>query len=261
MHDQARSGDGATIRWTTQGSGPPLVLVPGGLGGENAFAPLVDLLSVRLRCVTMGRRGKGFSDDGPSYSFEREYEDVAAVLDAVGPPRLVFGQSSGAICALGAALSSRVDKLVLVEPPLPLAGPVIDPDQLTAVQGALEQEGAEAALVIAMRYAIQMEPTAIERRRAGPGWQGEVSRGPAWLRELPEINRLPADVERYRAITAPTLLVYGTATQDHHRRAVEALGDAMPHARVAAFAGYGHDVANAAAVEVAAAVLEFLGDA
>jgi len=258
MRDQTRSTDGTTIRWSVLGTGPPLVLVPGGLGGENAFAPLVNLLSERLCCVTMGRRGKGFSGDGPAYSFEREYEDVAAVLDVVGPPRFVFGQSSGAICALGAALLTQVDRLVLVEPPLPLAGPVISADQLAAVQDALERDGSEAALLIALRDAIQMDPAAIERRRAGSGWQGEVERAPAWLRELPEINRLPADVERYRAITAPTLLIYGTATQEHHRRAVEALGNAMPHARVAAFEGFGHDVANAAADQVAAAVLDLL---
>lgn len=114
-------------------------------------------------------------------------------------------------------------------------------------------------MLIAFRHALKLEPRAIEAWRAHADWPNVLRRGVAWLRELDEINRLPADVERYRAIHAPTLLIYGTATQPRRRRAVEALGEAIPNAEVAAFDGYGHDVANAAAVEVAATVLDFLG--
>ncbi len=246
------------MRWRAQGSGQPLVLVPGGLGGEDAFSPLVTYLSDGLRCVTMGRRGKGFSDDAPAYSYEREYEDVAAVLDAVGPPRLLFGHSSGGICVLGAALLTSVDKLVVVEPPLPLGGPVIEPEHESAALTALARGEVEEGVLIGLRHGIRMAPEAIEARRARPGWPDEVRRGPAWLREFAEINRLPPGVERYRRIDAPTLLVYGTATQDHHRRAVEALAGALPNAEVAAFTGYGHDVPNASAAHVARVVLDFV---
>jgi hypothetical protein len=151
----------------------------------------------------MSRRGKGFSDDASAYSYEREYGDVAAVLDAVGPPRLVFGHSSGAICALGAALLTTVDALVLVEPPLPLDGPVMAAEPLAALQAALARGEVEAALQIGRAHGIKMTPAQIEARRARPGWPEELRRGAAWLREFPEINRLPPDAERYRAIAAP----------------------------------------------------------
>ncbi len=260
MHEETRSTDGTIIRWLAAGSGPPLVLVPGGLGGEHAFDPLVAELSHSLTCITMGRRGKGFSDDAPGYSYEREYEDVAAVLDAVGPPRFVLGHSSGAICALGAAMISSVDRLILVEPPLPLTGPMMAAQPLSDLQAALARGEIEEAVEIGLAHGIKMTPEAIEARYARPGWSDELSRGPAWLREFPEINRLPPDTERYGAITAPALLVYGTATQDHHREAVEALGERLPAGEVAAFEGYGHDVPNAAARDVAARVLAFLLD-
>jgi len=177
MRGEVRSTDGITVRWLAAGRGRPLVLVPGGLGGEHAFDPLVAHLSERLCCITIGRRGKGFSDDAPVYSYAREYEDVAAVLDAVGPPRFVFAHSSGAICALGAALISRVDKLVLVEPPLPLDGPAIDPEHHSAVQAALERGEAETAVLIALRHALKLEPAAIQARRARNDWPNELRRG------------------------------------------------------------------------------------
>jgi pimeloyl-ACP methyl ester carboxylesterase len=255
---EVRSADGTTIRWVEKGSGPPLVLVPGGLGGEDAFAPLVAHLSKELRCITMGRRGKGYSDDAPGYSYEREFEDISAVLDVVGPPRLVFGHSSGAICALGAALSGGIDGLIVVEPPLPLDGPMLAPEHLAAVQAALAEGDVEDGVLLGLRFGIKMGPEAIEARRARSEWPAELGRGAAWLREFPEINGLPPDVDRYREIETPALLVYGTETQAHHRRAIEALDEAMPNAKVVAFEGYGHDVPNAAAADVAAAVLDFL---
>src|SRR5436190_8338831 len=152
MRGEVKSADGITIRWLAAGEGPPLVLVPGGLGDEHAFDPLVARLAGQLRCITMGRRGKGFSDDAPGYSFEHEYKDIGAVLDAVGPPRFLFGHSSGAICALGTALSSSVEKLVVVEPPLALEEPGIAPEHRAEVQDALERGEREAAVLLALRH-------------------------------------------------------------------------------------------------------------
>jgi pimeloyl-ACP methyl ester carboxylesterase len=258
MRSEIKAADGTRIRWLADGEGPPLVLVPGGLGDEHAFDPLVAWLSRRVRCITIGRRGKGFSRDAPAYSYDHEYHDVAAVVDAVGPPRFLLGHSSGAICALGATLISTVDKLVLVEPPLPLDEPGIDPEHHSAVQAALKDGEAEAAVLVALRHALKLEPAAIEALRSRDDWPEVLRRGVTWLRELAEINQLPADVERYRVIDAPTLLIYGTATQRRRRNAVEALGEAMPNAEVIGFTGYGHDVANAAAEDVASAVLAFL---
>jgi pimeloyl-ACP methyl ester carboxylesterase len=258
MRTEIKSADGIRIRWLAAGEGPPLVLVPGGLGDEHAFDPLVARLSRRARCITIGRRGKGFSDDASAYSYDREYHDVAAVVDAVGPPRFLLGHSSGAICALGATLISRVDKLVLVEPPLPLDEPGIDPEHHSAVNAALKDGDAETAVLLAIRHALKLEPAAIEGLRSRDDWPEVLRRGVPWLRELAEINQLPTDVERYRVIDAPTLLIYRTATQHRRRRAVEALGEAMPNAEVIGFTGYGHDVANAAAEDVASAVLAFL---
>jgi pimeloyl-ACP methyl ester carboxylesterase len=260
MHGETRSADGTTIRWVAAGEGPPFVLVPGGLGDEHAFGPLVARLARRLRCITIGRRGKGFSGDAPEYSYEREYEDVVAVLDAVGPPRMLFGHSSGAICALGAALTTEVEKLIIVEPPLPLEEPGIAPEHHSAVRAALNRGEAEEAVLLALRHALRLDPVAVDALHSRNDWPSLLQRGIAWLRELDEINGLPADVERYRAIGAPTLLIYGTATQPRRRAAVETLAEALPNAKLTGFAGHGHDVANTASEEVASAVAAFLED-
>jgi pimeloyl-ACP methyl ester carboxylesterase len=153
---------------------------------------------------------------------------------------------------------STMDKLVVVEPPLPLEEPGITHEHHSAVRAALERGEEEAAVLLALRHALRLEPQAIDALRARTDWPGLLRRGLAWLRELDEINQLPTDVERYRAIETPTLLIYGTATQPRRRAAVEALGGAMPNAQVIAVTGHGHDVANTAAEDVASAVVGFL---
>jgi pimeloyl-ACP methyl ester carboxylesterase len=194
MRDEIKSADGITIRWLAVGEGAPLVSVPGGLGDEHAFGPLVAHLSGRLQCVTIGRRGKGLSDDAPDYSYDREYEDVAAVLDAVGPPYFPFGHSSGAVCALGGALISNVDKLVIVEPPLPLDEPGIDPKHHSAVRAALKRGEEETALLLALRHALRLEPAPWNRANAT-----EPERTPnlaILATPRPGARRLPSQVHR-----------------------------------------------------------------
>jgi pimeloyl-ACP methyl ester carboxylesterase len=68
----------------------------------------------------MDRRGRGGSGDAQTYALEREWEDIAAVVDAIGDSVEVVAHSFGATCALEACrLTRHVRRLVLYEPPLP----------------------------------------------------------------------------------------------------------------------------------------------
>ncbi|MDH3464178.1 MAG: alpha/beta fold hydrolase, partial [Acidimicrobiia bacterium] len=50
--------------------------------------------------LAMDRRGRGGSSDAPQYDIQREAEDVAALVEAVGEPASVLAHSYGAVCAL-----------------------------------------------------------------------------------------------------------------------------------------------------------------
>jgi pimeloyl-ACP methyl ester carboxylesterase len=257
MPNQVLSSDGTVIRWLSTGSGPSLVLVHGGTGHPSNLAPLATHLASAVTCVAIGRRGYGFSDDGADYSFEREYDDIRAVLDEVGPPRWLWGSSSGAIVALGAALVTDVEKLIVVEPPLPVDGSLFG-EHLAAMEAAVGRGDLETALVTGLREGVKFPPAGIEARRAQPGWSDLVSRTPAWVRESGCIEKLPPDLERYRAISADTLLRWGTETQTHHQRAIEELERVLPISRTFAIEGHGHMSSFTAPAESAAAILEFL---
>ena len=65
----------------------------------------------------MDRRGFGDSGDAPDYALEREFEDVAAVVEALDGPALLFGHSFGTMCALEAGiLTKKLAGLILYEP-------------------------------------------------------------------------------------------------------------------------------------------------
>ena len=101
------SADGTEIGLLTAGTGPALLLVHGGMGRLERWAPLWGLLTEHWQVTAMDRRGRGSSGDTGQYRLEKEYDDVAAVAtslaDGSGRQADVFAHSYGALCTLGAA--------------------------------------------------------------------------------------------------------------------------------------------------------------
>jgi pimeloyl-ACP methyl ester carboxylesterase len=96
------SKDGTSIASWQSGSGPPLVLVHGTTRDHYAWDQVLPALSQQFTVYAVDRRGRGASEDGPIYTIEREFEDIAAVVDSFSPVNLL-GHSYGGICSLEAA--------------------------------------------------------------------------------------------------------------------------------------------------------------
>ena len=125
---EVRSADGTSIAVWVDGEGPPLLVVHGALNDHTTDLPFVAELRDRLTTFALDRRGRGASGDAAAYAIEREFEDIAAVVDAVaartGQPVAVWGHSYGADCSMGAAtLTDNISHLVLYEPGLGFDGP------------------------------------------------------------------------------------------------------------------------------------------
>ena len=117
-----RGAGGVVLGVLSAGIGPPLLLVHGGVGQIEGWAPVWDLLKSNRRVIAMDRRGRGSSGDAGSYRIEDEYEDVFAVASAlaeeVNGPIDVFGHSFGGTCALGAAArGAPFGRIAVYEPP------------------------------------------------------------------------------------------------------------------------------------------------
>ncbi len=119
-----RAIDGTAIGCTPFGSGSPLILVHGASVDSTFWLPVVPALANAHRVLSMDRRGRGDSGDHPEYEIEKEFSDLAGLIDSIGEPVDVVGHSFGALCALEAALLTRnVRRIVAYEPPLPGALP------------------------------------------------------------------------------------------------------------------------------------------
>lgn len=113
------SRDGTAIGYRTIGSGPPLILLHGGMQAAQNFTSLAIELSDSFTVHVPDRRGRGLSGPyGDGYNLNKECEDIAALLRSTSA-KSVFGLSSGAIVALQSALNlSSIQKIALYEPPL-----------------------------------------------------------------------------------------------------------------------------------------------
>src|SRR5690349_20089660 len=99
----------------SEGDGPPVVFLHGGLGDSRLWAPVIERLRDTFRCIAFDFRFYGRSEaDEVEW---RHDDDVVAVLDALGVERAaVVGLSMGGRVALETALRhpERVDAVVHV---------------------------------------------------------------------------------------------------------------------------------------------------
>jgi pimeloyl-ACP methyl ester carboxylesterase len=108
--------DGARIWYSAHGSGPPVILLHGGLGnGGNWGYQVPFLVESGRRVILIDSRGHGRSTrDSRPYTYELMASDVLAVMDTLQVARAsVVGWSDGACIALILAMRarSRIDRV------------------------------------------------------------------------------------------------------------------------------------------------------
>ncbi|UOZ04373.1 alpha/beta fold hydrolase [Amycolatopsis sp. WQ 127309] len=115
---------GARITYDVTGSGPVLLLIPGGPADATGFAPIRPLLAEDHTVVTFDPRGISRSplDGEPGDHTLREHaDDVHRLLAEIGDgPAEVFANSGGAITMLNHVVRhpGQVRTVVLHEPPV-----------------------------------------------------------------------------------------------------------------------------------------------
>lgn len=260
---RAISRDGAEIAYWASGEGPPLVVVHGAPADHTRWRPLLPFLEQHVTVHTIDRRGRGASTDGPEYDIAREYEDVAAVVDAVaeasGSPVDVYGHSFGGFVAFGAAtLTSNLHKLVLYEGwPVPdpsvFALPAEMEERMDALLAKDDREG-----LLEIVWGAELSKEDFESLRALPSWPGRVAAAHTLPREFRACAKAQLDPAQAVQIKVPTLLLTGEESTDHAKPAIDAVAAALPDARIVVIEGQQH-VADVMVPEVFAGhVLAFV---
>ena len=151
MTDVVRSADGTRIAYQRLGSGPPVLVVHGGLGTSAGWGPVAHRLARHHEVVLFDRRGRGLSGDGDApHRLEREVEDVQALLQLTGPETALVGHSFGGAVAAEVTLRQAVPKLALYEPAIGLSG-TIPAAEIERMERLIAEGQLDAALDIGVR--------------------------------------------------------------------------------------------------------------
>jgi pimeloyl-ACP methyl ester carboxylesterase len=213
------SRDGSRIAFARSGTGPPLVFVHGGWDDHTAWRQVLPVLAQQFTVYAMDRRGCGQSEPyRDDYDVERDFEDVAAVVDMIGEPAHLVGHSIGGFCALhGALLTPSVRRLVIYEPPL--GGPELAPpavlDRIELLVASGDRDG--AALVF-IHEVVGVPGSEVEHQRASPTWSLRMDGVHAVPTGLRAFGRFQFDADRLRTLDVPTLVLVGSETTAYHEK-------------------------------------------
>lgn len=254
--EHVTSSDGTRIGYRRSGQGPPLVLIHGATGAHWSFRYLVPAIVDRFTVYAVDRRGRGESGDSAEYAIEREFEDVAAVVDSIREPACVFGHSYGATVALGAALAARnLRKLVLYEASPGIA--VVANEDVEQIEELVARDEREEALVYALRL-FGLTPEEVEQIRASSTWSARVAAAHTVAREIRAEEAYLVDRERFRDLAVPALLLLGAESPDWAREGTERIRAALPGTRILVLRGQGHAAIMTAPALVADELARFL---
>lgn len=265
------SFDGTAISCRRIGSGPPVVMVHGSGGGLHSWQPVAERLADRFELWSPARRGYQPSGSGPSPKrFADEVEDVRALIDRIGRPVHLVGMSYGATVALHAAAAGLpVRSLVLWEPPLYAAGvelaPVLTRFEELAASG--DRRGADrllaekvarvpGPLLDLMDASRPAEPADDEPADDAP--DDAPDDVPGWCRDLESMAADTVDLERWSAVTVPTLLMRGSDTWQPMPETLDRLAAALPQVTLVVFPGQMHFAPSVVPQAVAAEIARFL---
>jgi pimeloyl-ACP methyl ester carboxylesterase len=237
------SADGTELAARCTGHGSPIVLVHGAVGDSDTFALIEGQLAERHSVWVYSRRGRGGSGDGPDYSYQREVEDVLAVLTAAGARAHLFGHSGGAVYALLAAKrGASLRSLVLYELPLidRLDASFID-GLIDEMETALDAGHPDRALELFLPLAGIVDEEVRALQTLEPVW----ARMRAGVRLVPREMRsalrdAPNWLVRLDPPNVPTLYLYGEETDASMFPRPHEVPDLLPNAELHSLPGQRH---------------------
>lgn len=256
------SVDGTRIAYHRTGDGPPLVLVHGTAGNHTRW----ELFDVRPRLAehttvyAMDRRGHGESGDTGEYALEREFEDVASLVDAIDEPVHLLGHSFGGLCVLEATLrTDNLRSLIMYEPAGPWeAGQLYTEETYEELAALVEAGKNEQALLLFFRKVVNVPESQIDDLRAAPNWSARVKEAPTLPREYQAPVSYVFEPERFADMTTPTLLLLGSESPEWAKDMTQELNATLPNSRISVLDGQGHLAMNTAPALFVDEVLTFI---
>jgi pimeloyl-ACP methyl ester carboxylesterase len=205
--------DGLALWFDERGSGDPLILLHGGIGGSEMFDPILDTLAAGRRVITVDLPGHGHTaSPGRPLRYEDMADQIAGLIRHLGLDQAdLMGLSLGGGVALRTAIQhpALIRRLVLVSAPFRQNGWF---PEVVAGQSALGPDAAEM---------MQQSPFYASYAKVAPRPQD-------WVQHVSEVGELLRQDYDWSAgiadITADVLLVFADTDSVRPAHIVEFFG-------------------------------------
>lgn len=215
------------------GSGIPLIVVPGVLADARSFIPVVDAFHRTEPVLIVDRRGRGGSGSlGPDYSFGTEVDDLRAwIRELEGPVHLV-GWSYGATIAIEtAAVDDHVRAVVAYEPGLAPFG-------LEALPALKDADDEERVRIFNVEISGFPEEH-VAMLRSTPDWDDLVRLAAPTVDELIAVNDFQPSAE-WSGLEVELILGEDNVGIEPYGTAFARVADLLPRSRTTLLPGHGH---------------------
>ncbi len=245
--------NGAELYYEEAGSGPPIILSPGGLQGvASSYGNVVDALSQEHRVIVYDRRFGGQSRSPlVTQTWEMVCDDVFGLMDALGIERSILGGGSfGAAISFGCAYR-RPERVRAIFPSNVAGGPICDGYLTFKLYRSMEMaaEDGIGAVIDAFDADDRSSPFSPEIAQTDPEYRKileamdtdefiQVMRDTIYALFGGQFPTLGSTKEMLRGIRVPTMIMPGY--NDVHPRAVAEMahrqvpnsqwGECKPHA-------------------------------
>lgn len=241
--EQILSKDGTSIAYQRSGTGAPLVMVHGTISSHATWSPVLPALEQQFTVYALDRRGRGESGDSADYAIEREFEDIASLVDSIGEAVNLFGHSFGGLCVLEAALlTPHLRRLIVYEPsPLPVPGtPLYEEGIVDRLQEFLDAGEREMVVRSLFQDLLRMPPEDVAYFMASPRFPSWVAAAHTVPRETLAEEEYHFNPARFTHMQVPTLLLQGSNSAANFKATVAAWHAALPRSRIVEFPGQEH---------------------
>jgi pimeloyl-ACP methyl ester carboxylesterase len=260
--------DGERLAYVSMGNpaGTPVVLIHGYTDSARDWVPLIPYLSKSLRLIVVDLRGHGRSAKPECCYTRLDFAyDIKLLLDALEVRRAdIVGHSLGSFIAQTFAefWPERTARVVLISSSGgPRAGAPPRPPKLdyaSAIRQLHEPIDPDSKFMIEWWSSPTPVPEEFLRRQRRDAAAIPLR---VWLAVLDE-GLIDSDLQRtLPRLTAPTLLIWGSADPLMDEEVRSTLREALPHAEVKVFPGLGHNPFWEDPAQCAAVINRFLTEA
>lgn len=252
---------GIDVTYQRRGDGPPMILLHGGMAPREFWEPIVPQLD--FTTIIPQRPGFGTCLADPTEVraddvLDREVEYVRTLVDSVDGDPVLFGHSYGALTALETATTVDVEAVVAYEP-------AVLPDDFRAEADLADRmealiESGERREALKLYIDLVLHP---DRSEDLDEWLSEWPVWPDCVDLVEEVVRMNRAVEQYRLpsrldVSAPVLMLTGTAGPDFLRESTRAVHEIVPHSRLVEYHAVSHSGPAEAPDRVTSTIHSFL---